>query len=306
MALDVWIPASTPPAWRTELATLADLHEYRIDSGDAGTLGHGDVLVAGHQTPLAITIIPRLEGLRLIQTLSAGVDRIVDHVPAGVTLCDASGVHDIGVAEWIVMAILASFRHLPQLLEGQREATWRRGSERGDEIAGATVLILGYGSIGRAVEERLRPFGAQFLRVARHPRDGVRPLEDLAGLVSAADVVIVLLPLTSQTDGLVGADILTRMKSGALLVNASRGPVVDTSALTDAVGNGRIRAVLDVTDPEPLPTGHPLWSMAGAVITPHIAGDVRGEEDRAWALVADQLGRLARGEPLRNQVIDGY
>jgi phosphoglycerate dehydrogenase-like enzyme len=125
-------------------------------------------------------------------------------------------------------------------------------------------------------------------------------------LLPSADILVVLLPLTAGTRGLVGTEVLARLKPGALLVNASRGAVVDTPALMAALADGRIRAALDVTDPEPLPDGHPLWSMPGVLITPHVAGDVSGEEDRAWALVADQAGRLARGEPLRNVVVDGY
>ena len=135
---------------------------------------------------------------------------------------------------------------------------------------------------------------------------GVLPIEDLPDLLPAADIVVILLPLTASTRGLVNADVLLRMREGALLVNGSRGGVVDTDALMAALGAGRIRAALDVTDPEPLPDGHPLWSLPGVLITPHVAGDVRREEERAWGLVADQVARLARGEPLRNVVVDGY
>jgi phosphoglycerate dehydrogenase-like enzyme len=265
------------------------------------------MLVADHDVTTAIEAISRIDGLRVVQTMSAGVDRIVDLIPAGITLCDASGVHDVGVAEWIVMAILASNRRLPQLIEAQQRGSWRHGeAARGDDLDGSRLLVLGYGSIGRAVEERLRPFGVAVDRVARREREGVHPLADLPALIPSADILVVLLPLTLETRGFVGPEILSLMKSGSLLVNASRGAVVDTAALMAALADGRIRAALDVTDPEPLPDGHPLWSMPGVLITPHVAGDVSHEEDRAWALVADQVGRLARGEPLRNVVTDGY
>jgi phosphoglycerate dehydrogenase-like enzyme len=264
------------------------------------------MLVLGHDLAAAVEAISRLDGLRVVQTLSAGVDSIVDRIPPGITLCDASGVHDVGVAEWVVLAILASNRRLPQLIDSQRDATWRRDDVRGDDLVGSRVLILGYGSIGRAVEDRLRPFGVKVVRVARHEREGVHPLADLPALVPAADIVVILVPLTLATRALVGTEFLSLMKRGALLVNASRGAVVDASALMSALADGRIRAALDVTDPEPLPEGHPLWSMPGVLITPHVAGDVSGEEDRAWTLVADQVARLARGEPLRNVVVDGY
>jgi phosphoglycerate dehydrogenase-like enzyme len=305
VTLELWIPSRTPPQWRTSLAGVANLHDYPSSGPWPAHLGRADMLVADHDVAAAIEAAARLEGLRVVQTLSAGVDRIVDRLPPGITLCDASGVHDVGVAEWIVMAILASNRGLPQLIDAQRATAWRRDGARG-ELMGSTVLILGYGSIGRAVEERLRPFGVEIVRVARGERQGVHQLADLPALLPSADVLVILLPLTSDTHGLVGAGIFTRMKPGALVVNASRGAVVDTAALMAALADGKIRAALDVTDPEPLPDGHPLWSLPGVLITPHIGGDVSGEEDRAWQLVADQAGRLARGEPLHNVVVDGY
>ncbi len=306
MKLDLWIPAGTPQGRRTVLSGAANLHDYPAAGPWPDHLGHGDMLVAGHDVRAALEAVSRLDGLRLLQTLSAGVDRIVDRLPAGITLCDASGVHDVGVAEWIVLAILASFRRLPELIEAQRVTTWRHEAARGDEVHGSSVIILGHGSIGRAVEQRLAPFGVDVVRVARSEREGVHGLADLPTLLPSADVLVILLPLTTETRGLVGAEVLSRLKPGALLVNASRGAVVDTTALIAALSDGRIRAALDVTDPEPLPDGHPLWSMPGVLITPHVAGDVSGEEDRAWALVADQVGRLTRGEPLRNVVVDGY
>jgi phosphoglycerate dehydrogenase-like enzyme len=307
MKPDLWIPAGTPRHRRDALDGVANLHEYPPPEPRPESFGHGDMLVADHDVTTAIEAISRIDGLRVVQTMSAGVDRIVDLIPAGITLCDASGVHDVGVAEWIVMAILASNRRLPQLIEAQQTGSWKHSeAARGDDLHGSRALIIGYGSIGRAVEERLRPFGVTVDRVARRGREGVHPLAELSGLVPTADILVVLLPLTPETRHLVGAAIVSRMKSGALLVNASRGAVVDTDALIATLADGRIRAALDVTDPEPLPDGHPLWSMPGVLITPHIAGDVSGEEDRAWALVADQVGRLTRGEPLRNVVTDGY
>jgi phosphoglycerate dehydrogenase-like enzyme len=307
MKPDLWIPARTPQHRRDSLERIADLHEYPPDDPSPGSLGRGDMLVVGDDLTAALGAISRIDGLRVVQTMSAGVDRIVDRIPAGITLCDASGVHDVGVAEWIVMAILASNRRLVHLIEAQQAASWGHSdAARGDDLEGSRVLILGYGSIGRAVEDRLVPFGVTVDRIARHERDGVHSEADLPDLVPSADILIVLLPLTPATRGFVGTEILSRMKPGALLVNASRGAVVDTDALLAALADGRIRAALDVTDPEPLPDGHPLWSTPGVLITPHVAGDVGGEEDRAWAMIAAQVGRLARGEPLRNVVTDGY
>jgi phosphoglycerate dehydrogenase-like enzyme len=303
---DVWIPARTPPAPREALARLANLHDFAATGPLPDRLGHGDLLVAAHDVKAALEAIPRIEGLRVVQTFSAGVDSIVDRIPPGVTLCNATGVHDVSVAEWVMLAILASNRRLAPLIAAQGRGTWLRDREGADDLDGATVLILGYGSIGQALEARLKPFGADVVRVARRSRDGVHPMADLPALLPSADIFVVLLPLTPDTRGLVGDKILAGLRPGALLVNASRGPVVDTQALVTALQEGRIRAALDVTDPEPLPDGHPLWSMPGVLVTPHVAGDVRREEERAWQLVEAQVGRLARGEPLRNVVVDGY
>jgi phosphoglycerate dehydrogenase-like enzyme len=303
---DVWIPDATTPDDRALLAPIANVHSFPAKGRIDEPLGHGDMLVAGHAVRAALEAIPWLDGLRVVQTFSAGVDAIVDRIPPGITLCDASGVHDVSVAEWVVLAILASNHRLAELMAAQRSASWLHERLTGDDLEGVRVLIVGYGSIGRAVESRLAPFGVEVVRVARHGRDGVHAVDDLRSLLSTADVVVILLPLTPATRGLIDSELLDLMPRGALLVNASRGGVVDTGALTKAVSQGRIRAALDVTDPEPLPDGHPLWTLPGVLITPHVAGDVRREEQRAWQLVIDQVGRLARGDPLRNVVVDGY
>lgn len=248
----------------------------------------------------------QLDDLRVVQTLSAGVDWLVDHVPPGVTLCDAAGVHDVPVSEWTMAAILAMQRELPLQLGWQQTASWHRPGPETDDLEGSTALILGYGSIGRAVEARLAPFGVDIVRVARTQREGVHALAELPSLLPRADVVVVLLPLTSATRGLVDARFLASMRDGTLLVNAARGSIVETAALLAEVQQRRLRAALDVTDPEPLPDGHPLWSAPGVLITPHTAGSSKRFASRAWRLVADQVGRYQRGEPLQNVVVNGY
>jgi len=306
MTVDVWIPDSTRPEHRALLPQAGVVHELPVDGELPDRLGAGQFLVAGFSLDRITEVIPRLDGLRVIQTLSAGVDRLVGRIPAEVTLCDASGVHDVSVSEWVVMAILASLHDLPAHLDAQRKARWTEATAEADDLEGATVLILGYGSIGRAVEARLAPFGAKFLRVAMHPRDGVSPVTELPTLLPHADVVVVLLPLTEVTRGMVDTDFLSRMRPGALLLNAARGPLVNTEALLASLRAGHVRAALDVTDPEPLPDGHPLWSAPGILITLHVGGWVRKRLDLSWRLVADQVGRFSRGEPLRNVVVDGY
>jgi phosphoglycerate dehydrogenase-like enzyme len=168
------------------------------------------------------------------------------------------------------------------------------------------VLIVGAGAVGMAIARRLEPFDVTLTLVARRPRPGVHGIEELPALLPYADVVVLVVPLTPATRGLVDADFLAAMPDGALLVNAARGPVVDTEALTAEVGKGRLSAALDVTSPEPLPTDHPLWTMPNVLITPHVAGSVRGLLRRAYALVGAQLHRLCGGEPLENLVTDGY
>jgi phosphoglycerate dehydrogenase-like enzyme len=250
-------------------------------------------------------LIAQLPGVRVVQTVFAGADMVLPLAPPGVTVCTAAGAHDIGVSEWVVMMILALGRRLDELLAFQREARWERNVNSFTatgapaigpvaELDGATVLILGHGSIGRAVQARLEPFGARVAGVRRGNRD------ELEALVPQADVIVVLLPATPETERIVDAQLLARCRPGALLINAGRGSTVDTDALLAALHEGRVRAALDVTDPEPLPDGHPLWRAPGLLITPHVAGGVPRWQHRAYRIAGDQLRRLLAGEPLIN------
>ena len=250
--------------------------------------------------PSRMPVLAKLPRLRLIQLMSAGVEQIVPFVPAGVTLCNARGVHDPAVAEWTMAVILAQLRKLPGFAVAQRAGTWSPAG--GQLLAGQTVLIVGYGSIGEVVEQLLAPFGVTVARIARRARPGVSGLEDLPALLPKADIVILLLPVTPATTGLVDARFLGQMHDGALLVNAARGSIVDTAALVAELQAGRLRAALDVTDPEPLPAGHPLWSAPGLLLTPHIAGAETTGMGRVMALVRDQLARYAAAGPLLNVV----
>jgi phosphoglycerate dehydrogenase-like enzyme len=302
--LDIWIPEQTPPDQRASLPDGITVHELPQHGTLPERLGHADMLITGFFPARAVEAIPRFDGLRVVQSLTAGVDGLVDHVPAGVTLCDGSGIHDAPVAEWVVMATLAMRRNLPGQVLAQHEATWRWSG--GDDLEDATVLIVGYGSIGRALEARLVPFGAHVVRVARHARDGVHGVDELPSLLPQADVVVILVPLTPETRGMVDSTFLDAMRPGAVLVNAARGPVASADALLAALREERIRAALDVTDPEPLPDGHPLWSAPGVLITPHTGGAVLRVFERGWRFAGEQVRRLIAGEPLRNVVTDGY
>jgi phosphoglycerate dehydrogenase-like enzyme len=244
--------------------------------------------------------IAEMRALRVVQTLTAGVDDVLPHLPTGVTLCNARGVHDASTAELAVALMLASLRGLPDFVRAQGEQRWAPSTRT--SLADRTVLIVGYGSVGAAVDRRLAGFEVEVLRVARTPRDGVHGWADLPGLLARADVVVLCVPLTDQTRGLVGEDFLAAMPDGALLVNVARGPVVDTDALLAELSSGRLRAAVDVTDPEPLPAGHPLWEAPGLLLSPHVGGNSTAFLPRAYRLLADQLARFAAGEPLLNVV----
>ena len=250
------------------------------------------------QLPGLFDELPRL---RVVQSLSAGVDWLLPMVPPGVIVCRAVGVHDGPVSEWVVAAILAMQRRLPDFIEFQRRSEWNRSPAEPstiDDLDGHTVVVVGYGSIGRALSARLAPFGARVIGVARNARDDSQPLSALPALLSQADVVVNLLPLTPETEKFVDAAFLARMKPGALFVNAGRGKTVDTDALLESLRSGRVRAALDVADPEPLPADHPLWHAPNILITPHIAGSVARWNERGHRFAGEQIRRYAAGRPL--------
>ncbi len=232
------------------------------------------------KNPEILRKIVTLPHLKTIQILSAGADHILPYIPAGITLCNARGAHTPATAEWTAGVIIASIRNFPRFAAGQLAGHWDPAVS--DLVAGKRVLIVGYGSIGEAVERRLAGWEVEIDRVARHARDGVRPIGDLPQMLPAADVVVILVPVTDETRQLVNAEFLKTMKDGALLVNAARGVIVDTDALLAELTSGRLTAALDVTDPEPLPDGHPLWSAPGLLLTPHVGGAVRASRERAY------------------------
>ncbi|MFF1755712.1 2-hydroxyacid dehydrogenase [Streptomyces sp. NPDC058266] len=253
--------------------------------------------------------MPEMTSVRAVQTLSAGIDHVqvgLKSLPSGVQLCNARGVHEASTAELTLALILASLRGIPGFVRGQESEEWRSGFY--PALADKNVLIVGYGSIGSAIEDRLAPFEcARVVRVARSARTTARgpvhPLTELSALLPDADVVILSTPLNEATRGLANAAFLARLKDGALLVNVARGAVVDTKALLAELESGRITAALDVTDPEPLPQGHPLWHAPGVLVSPHVGGSTSAFWPRAKRLLAAQLTRFAAGEPLENVVL---
>ncbi|MDT9689686.1 2-hydroxyacid dehydrogenase [Streptomyces sp. P9(2023)] len=258
---------------------------------------------------IAVRPLAAMTSIRVVQTLSAGTDHVTPGIGSlrpGVDLCNAKGVHEASTAELALALILASLRGIPGFVRGQDKEEWLSGFY--PALADKSVLIVGYGSIGAAIEDRLAPFEcARVVRVARSARTTergpVHPLSELPALLPQADVVVLSTPLTPESRHLADAGFLARMKDDALLVNVARGPVVDTAALLKEVESGRISAALDVTDPEPLPPGHPLWHAPGVLVSPHVGGSTSAFMPRAKRLIAAQITRLVAGERPANVVL---
>jgi phosphoglycerate dehydrogenase-like enzyme len=283
-----------------------ELDFYRADGDELpGTIDEVAFYVLPYMKgPSVLDRAADMPKLRVVQTLTAGYEEFLPVVPPSATLCNAAGLHDTSTAELAVALALASGRHLDDFARNQSTGAWR--FEFGRALADQRVLIIGYGHIGQAIERRVQGFEvASVTRVARHGRPGpppVRPVEDLPRLLPGADVVFLIAPYTPQTDGMIGARELALLPDGALLVNVARGKLVDTDALVAALATGRIRAALDVTEPEPLPPDHPLWRQPGALISPHVGGASSAFFPRADRLIAAQLNRFAAGQPLENVV----
>lgn len=300
----VWLPFDP-----SELGEVPSGLRYEVvDPTDEVPASVGEVefyVTPYNMGPAVADVLGSMTSLKVVQTLSAGVDNIRASVPDGVTLCNGRGIHDTSTAELALTLILASLREIPTFVRRQDRAEWRRDGFS-EALADKRVLIIGYGAIGAAIESRLLPFECEVVRVARSGRDGVHAIGELPDLLPDADVVVLIVPLTEQTRGLVDADFLGRMRPGALLVNVARGAVVDTAALVEALHAGRISAALDVADPEPLPSDHPLWSAPGLLISPHVGGASSAMWPRAHRLVRQQLERFAAGEPLANVMSGDY
>jgi len=282
-----------------------------------------DVWVPDPYTSRALRAWPQLRGVRLVLSMLAGTEWIPPVVGPHVTICNARGAHNISTAEWTLAAILATLKYFPFYNDIQREGRWKRRFEvpphysaiSGDsrpiyppvmleELTGKSVLLVGHGSIGKEIERMLAPFHVHIVRVARsaRPAESVHAVADLNKLLPGAQVIILIVPSTDETRGLIGSAQFALMQHGALLVNAARGPIVDTGALVEALRSGRIRAAIDVTDPEPLPDNHPLWSCPNLMITPHIGGSSPQFAPRALRIAAAELRRFMNGEPLHNVV----
>jgi phosphoglycerate dehydrogenase-like enzyme len=301
--MKIWIAHE---AGRALLGPVPDGVEIEVfDGGDYPSDPAGvDLWVPPFLGPDPARTFKDMPGLKAVQLLSAGVEQWIPHVPDGVALCGNRGAHTEATAEWVLAATLASVRGFDRYAREQSAREW--APARSGTLSGATALIVGAGSIGEAVSRRFEASNMQVRKIARTARPGVGTLADLPELLPEADVVVLIVPLTPETEGLADAAFLARMKDGALLVNAARGKVADTDALTAEVASGRLRCALDVTEPEPLPADHELWGLEGALITPHVGGAVEGFAERCYPQVGEQIRRLAAGEPLANVAEHGY
>ena len=249
-------------------------------------------------------VIDSLPNLRYVLLLSAGVDKALPHIRPGVTLCNARGVHDSSTAELTLALALASYRNLANYIRANQDCWSLREQEK--TLYAANVAIVGAGSIGREVEKLFYAFGATCTLISRSGSDGSIRLVDAGDLLRASDIVVVVVPLTDATLNLVNAEFLAKLKDGALVINVARGEVVDTQALFEELSTQRISAALDVTNPEPLPTDHPLWQLENCVITPHVGGVTHSFMPKATSLIEGNLELIASGEDPKFIVVGTY
>ncbi|HEX4789690.1 MAG TPA: NAD(P)-dependent oxidoreductase [Actinospica sp.] len=309
MSALVWTAEGTA-GWLRDLDGRLEIAEIPADPLADPRLGEVKVLIpplmrnAADELPELRLLMERAKGLEYVQALSAGVDNIVGAVPSGVLLCSVRGAYDELMAELLLAGILGVYKEIPHYVHAQDAGAWQPKLVR--MLRGKTVLYVGYGSIAQCLERHLAPFDVTSTRVARTRREGVESLDALPRLLPEADVVVLLTPLTEETRGLVDDAFLGRMKPGALLVNGARGACVQTEALLRATRERGIEAFLDVTDPEPLPAGHPLWRAPGVFITPHVGSYVADNQERCFQVVRENLTLWAGGGQPKNKVEHGY
>ncbi|OLF18792.1 2-hydroxyacid dehydrogenase [Actinophytocola xanthii] len=291
------------------LAGVGNITVVRYDPG-APLPGDAEVLVPSFlaETDPAV-YVEQLPSLRLIQLLTTGAENWVGRIPEHVLLSTARGAHGGSTAEWALGALIAIYRELIPFERARVDRNWTRRPT--DTLQDKRVLVLGAGDLGQRMRRRLEACDATATLVgsrARRDADGVEihGIDEVPDLLGEHDAVVLMVPLTEATTGLVDARFLARMPDGAVLVNAARGKVVHTDALVAELRSGRLRAALDVTEPEPLPPDHPLWTAPGLLLTPHVAGSVHDYSRRAYAVVAAEVARFAAGEEPENLVHGAY
>jgi len=245
----------------------------------------------------------KMSNLKVLQMPNAGYEDAIEFTRPGMTLCNGRGIHDASTAELAVGLAIASLRGFPEFVRNQDKGQWVHSRQQ--SLNDKKVAIIGYGSIGKTVARNLSGFDVTVVPFSRSGSDGALKIADLDKHLPTFDVVILILPLNDESRKMFNKERLALLKDGALLVNVARGGIVDTGALVAELRSGRITAALDVTDPEPLPEGHPLWSAPGVLIAPHVGGNTSAFEPRARRLVESQLSRLAQGKGLDNVIIAG-
>lgn len=296
------------PQLRDDLGALPDGVEVVVwDMQDAAPRERFDMVVPPYMSMTGVVERLREIEVGLVQSQSIGYDNVEGRLPEGLVFANAASVHETATSELAVALTLAARRRLPEFVRAQDRGEWTGGGAPG--LADARVTLLGFGGVGRAIAARLKPFEVHLRAVASHGRlqDDVEvfPLGKLAEVLADTDIVIASLPGGDSTRHILDDAALSALPDGALVVNVGRGPLVDTDALVDHVRRGRIRAALDVTDPEPLPKGHPLWSLPGVLIAPHVGGATDAMRPRIARLVRRQIERLAAGEEPLNVVLGG-
>jgi phosphoglycerate dehydrogenase-like enzyme len=289
------------------LESSADVELFLWDLTGRPPAGQFDLVVPPYMGgPDALTALHSVD-VGLVQSQSIGYDGVAAVLPAGCRFANAAGVHETSTAELAVGMMIASQRGIPDFVRNQESGTWDNGQR--PSLADRRVLLVGYGGVGKAIEARLLPFETEVTRLASRGRDDGRGriygIDSLYGQLPLHDIVVVSVPLSEQTRHLVDHRFLAAMLDGALLVNVARGPVADTDALLRETASGRLRAGLDVTDPEPLPRDHPLWTVPGVLITPHVGGASSAMLPRMARLIRKQIGLLLAGQEPVNVVLGG-
>lgn len=284
--------------WDGEDRYPSDPAEVRFLTGYPGTNNYTSL----------IDLLTQTRDLDVLQVLSSGYDYLTPHLsllPPTARLCTGRGIHARPTAELAVTLLAALARGLPDFQHQQSFGRWTPRSTV--TLAGKRVLVVGQGPVGTAVAKLLEAFACHVVRLARTPRTvgatAIHGFRDLPGLLPTVDGVMVCAPLTAETTGLFNDATLSLLPDGALVVNVGRGELIDTDALTRHVADGRLQVALDVVAPEPLPAGHPLWQLRGALITPHVGAFTDAFDETSRRFLASQLHRYARGEPLDNDVV---
>lgn len=248
-----------------------------------------------------IEIIPKMKNLKVVHYNQAGYEDILPHIPQGVSLCNGTGIHDVSTSELAVGLTIAARRGFAEFMDNQKQGIWKRTTK--PALADSHVGIIGYGHIGKRIGSLLEMFETKVTAFTRSGSDGSIKIAEFDACLPKLDVIILILPLTPESKNFMNAERIRKMKDGATLVNVARGAIIDTDALVAELHTGRITAGLDVTDPEPLPEGHPLWSAPNVIISPHVGGDSGAFQPRARAMVQQQLQLLSENKPLLNQII---